>query len=65
MTHYDFLHKCLKLSIFPPVKKLNKRCDYLATELDPQTTHTFLGTRVCFPPSVTINLNYIYTLDSQ
>lgn len=34
ITRYDSFHKRLTLSIFPPVKKLNKRYDYLTTVLD-------------------------------
>lgn len=41
-AHYDSLHECLALSVFPPVEKLNKRYDYLTTELDPQTMRPFL-----------------------
>lgn len=33
MAHYDSLHKFLTLSIFPPVKKLNKKYEYFTTQL--------------------------------
>lgn len=49
-THYDSLHKCLALSISPPVKKLNKRYDYLTTELDPKHYTLFVRLGPAFSP---------------